>query len=74
MLFLNRSGKEGTVYQRIDDAPDNPGDTPVAPLRRARLLTLTPIQVALGVESYDEGPMRLIRHERVAEDGHQRGR
>jgi hypothetical protein len=62
------------VYQRVDDAPDSAGDTPVAPLWRARPLTLTPLQVAPGFESSeDEGPMRLIQHERAAEDGHQRG-
>lgn len=60
------------MRQRIDVMPDAPGG---APLWRARSLTLTPVQVAWGAESRtDEGPKRPARHERVAEDGHQRGR
>lgn len=63
-------GKESTVSQTIDDTRETPGDTPVTPLRRAQALTLMPVHL----ESDDEGPKRLTWHERVPEEGHQRGR
>lgn len=59
----------------VHDAADAAGETPVAPVGRMWSLVSSPVQVATGAESRgDEGPMRLIRHERVSEDGHQRGR
>jgi hypothetical protein len=62
--------KESAVYRDIDDAPDAAGDAPVTPLWRTRPLTRTTVHV----ESGEEGPKRLTRHERVPEDGHERGR
>lgn len=59
--------------EAVRDAPDAAGETPVTPLWRARELALSPVQVAWGAESGDEGPMRLIRHEHVSEGDHQRG-
>ena len=64
----------------IDDARETPGDAPLTSQWRARPLTLMPVHAVLvGVEPFyaesgEEGPKRLTRHERVPEEGHQRGR
>ncbi|GAA4516070.1 hypothetical protein GCM10023191_086510 [Actinoallomurus oryzae] len=72
MLFGNPDGgKEGTVSQYIDDAPDTPGDAPAMPRWRSRLLTSKPV---LAGESGEDGPERLTRHERIPEEGRRRGR
>jgi hypothetical protein len=58
------------VSRHLDGAPETPDDAPVTPQWRSRLLTSMPVQGDPG----EEGPERLTRHERIPEDGHQRGR
>jgi hypothetical protein len=73
-------GKESTVSRTVDDAPETPGAAPLMPGRRARPLTsplVHPWQVGIEAshtEPGEEGPKRLTRHERVPDEGHQRGR
>jgi hypothetical protein len=71
MLFpeSNRR-KESTVSRQDEFARETPGEAPVMPQWRARLLTLTPERVA----SDEDGPKRLTRHERVPEENDHRGR
>lgn len=64
----SNGGKESTVSLHIDGGPETPGDAPVTPPWRSRLLTSMPIVAG------EDGPERLTRHERMPEDGHQRGR
>ncbi|GLY85005.1 hypothetical protein Airi02_029340 [Actinoallomurus iriomotensis] len=72
MLFGNPDGgKEGTVSQHIDGAPDTPGDAPITPQWRSRLLTSRPGRAG---EPGEGGPERLTRHERIPEEGRRRGR
>jgi hypothetical protein len=65
-------GKEGTVSEYHDGAPDNPGDAPVTPRWRSHLmLTWTPV---VAGEPGEDGPERADRQERIPEEGHRRGR
>jgi hypothetical protein len=61
-------GRESTVSRHIDGAPETPRDAPVTPPWRPHLLTSTPDVAG------EDGPERLTRHERMSEEGHQRGR
>ena len=71
MLFpeSNRR-KESTVSRQDEIARETPGEAPVTPQWRARLLTLMPERV----ESDEHGPKRLTRHERFPEEEHHGGR
>jgi hypothetical protein len=71
MLFPESNRRrESTVSRQDEFARETPGEAPVTPQWRARLLSLMPDRV----EPDEHGQTRLTRHERFSEEEPHRGR